>query len=43
VVPLGFWIGNRYIRLDISKHVINMWIAAGILLIVVGSPPASER
>ena len=36
VVPLGFWAGNRYIRLDITKHVINMWIAAGILLIVVG-------
>ncbi|HUJ26061.1 MAG TPA: hypothetical protein VLW85_08590, partial [Myxococcales bacterium] len=36
VVPLGFWVGNRYIRLDITKHVINMWIAAGILLIVVG-------
>ena len=36
VVPLGFWAGNHYIRLDITKHVINMWIAAGILLIVVG-------
>ena len=36
VVPLGFWVSNRYIRLDITKHVINMWIAAGILLIVVG-------
>jgi F-type H+-transporting ATPase subunit a len=36
VVPLGFWAGNRYIPLDITKHVINMWIAAGILLIVVG-------
>ncbi|MCA1828447.1 MAG: F0F1 ATP synthase subunit A [Myxococcales bacterium] len=36
VVPLGFWAGNRYVRLDITKHVINMWIAAGILLIVVG-------
>jgi len=36
VVPLGFWVGHRYIRLDITKHVINMWIAAGILLIVVG-------
>src|SRR3954468_2880266 len=36
VVPLGFWAGNRYIRLDITKHVINMWVAAGILLIVVG-------
>jgi F-type H+-transporting ATPase subunit a len=36
VMPLGFWAGNRYIRLDITKHVINMWIAAGVLLIVVG-------
>ncbi len=36
VVPLGFWVGNRYIRLDITKHVINMWLAAGVLLIVVG-------
>jgi F-type H+-transporting ATPase subunit a len=36
VVPLGCWAGHRYIRLDITKHVINMWIAAGILLIVVG-------
>jgi len=36
VVPLGFWVGNRYIRLDITKHVINMWLAAGILLIMVG-------
>ncbi len=36
VVPIGFWAGARYIRLDITKHVINMWIAAGILLIVVG-------
>ena len=36
VVPLGFWLGHRYVRLDITKHVINMWIAAGILLIVVG-------
>ena len=36
MVPLGFWAGNRYVRLDITKHVINMWVAAGILLIVVG-------
>ena len=36
VVPLGFWLGNRYIRLDITKHVINMWLSASILLIVVG-------
>jgi len=36
VVPLGFWAFNRRISLDITKHVINMWVAAGILLIVVG-------
>jgi F-type H+-transporting ATPase subunit a len=43
VVPLGFWVpanvpllGNRHVPLDITKHVINMWVAAGILLIVVG-------
>jgi F-type H+-transporting ATPase subunit a len=36
VVPIGFWVGARYIHLDITKHVINMWIAAGLLLIVVG-------
>lgn len=35
VVPLGFWLGHRHIDLSITKHVINMWIAAGILLIVV--------
>jgi len=32
----GFWVGSHYFRFDITKHVINMWIAAGILLIVVG-------
>ena len=36
VVPIGFWAGAHYLRLDITKHVINMWIAAGLLLIVVG-------
>lgn len=36
VVPLGFWIGTRHVDVSITKHVINMWIAAGILLIVVG-------
>jgi hypothetical protein len=34
-VPLGFTIGERQIDLSITKHVINMWIAAGILLIVL--------
>ncbi len=32
----GFWIGAHYLPFDITKHVINMWIAAGILLITVG-------
>jgi F-type H+-transporting ATPase subunit a len=43
VVPMGFWvpsnvplIGSRHVPLDITKHVINMWVAAGVLLIVVG-------
>ena len=36
VVPIGFWAGAHYLRLDITKHVINMWIAAGLLLIIVG-------
>jgi len=34
-VPLGFRVGERQIDLSITKHVINMWIAAGILLIVL--------
>jgi F-type H+-transporting ATPase subunit a len=34
-VPLGFWIGTRHIDISITKHVINMWIAAGVLLIVL--------
>jgi F-type H+-transporting ATPase subunit a len=34
-VPLGVWIGARHLDLSITKHVINMWIAAGILLIVL--------
>src|SRR5205823_10103219 len=36
VVPIGFWAFHRHFDLSITKHVINMWIAAGILLIVVG-------
>src|SRR5438132_1561399 len=36
-VPLGFWVGAHYIHLDITKHVINMWIAAGILLLVLAA------
>jgi ATP synthase subunit 6 len=36
-VPLGFWIGAHYIDLSITKHVINMWIAAGILLLVLAA------
>jgi F-type H+-transporting ATPase subunit a len=34
-VPLGFWIGTRHVDISITKHVINMWIAAGVLLIVL--------
>ena len=36
VVPINFYVGNTHVDLSISKHVINMWIAAGVLLIVVG-------
>jgi ATP synthase subunit 6 len=36
-VPLGFWVGAHYIDLSITKHVINMWIAAGILLLVLAA------
>jgi F-type H+-transporting ATPase subunit a len=34
-VPLGFWVGAHHVDVSITKHVINMWIAAGILLIVL--------
>jgi F-type H+-transporting ATPase subunit a len=34
-VPLGFWIGTRHVDISITKAVINMWIAAGLLLIVL--------
>jgi len=34
-VPIEFAIGGRAFDLSITKHVINMWIAAGILLIVL--------
>src|SRR5207245_10244124 len=36
-VPLGFWIGAHHIDLSITKHVITMWIAAGILLLVLAA------
>jgi F-type H+-transporting ATPase subunit a len=36
-VPLGFWIGAHHVDLSITKHVINMWIAAGILLLLLAS------
>ena len=36
-VPLGFWIGAHYVDVSITKHVINMWIAAGILLLVLAA------
>jgi len=34
-VPIEFAIGGRAFDLSITKHVINMWISAGILLIVL--------
>src|SRR5256886_12348613 len=36
-VPLGFWIGAHRIDLSITKHVINMWIEAGILLLLLAA------
>jgi len=36
-VPLGFWIGAHHIDISITKHVINMWIAAGILLLLLAA------
>jgi len=36
-VPLGFWIGNHHVDISITKHVINMWIAAGILLLLLAA------
>jgi ATP synthase subunit 6 len=35
-LPLGFWVGGRHVDISITKHVINMWIAAGVLLILFG-------
>jgi F-type H+-transporting ATPase subunit a len=36
-VPLGFWLGAHHVDLSITKHVINMWIAAGILLLLLAA------
>jgi F-type H+-transporting ATPase subunit a len=36
-VPLGFWIGAHHIDISITKAVINMWIAAGILLLLLAA------
>jgi F-type H+-transporting ATPase subunit a len=36
-VPLGFWIGAHHVDISITKAVINMWIAAGILLLVLAA------
>ena len=36
VVPWNFYLGRQHVDLSITKHVINMWIAAGLLLILVG-------
>ena len=35
-LPLGFSVGSHHVDISITKHVINMWIAAGVLLIVFG-------
>jgi F-type H+-transporting ATPase subunit a len=35
-LPLGFWAFGRHVDVSITKHVINMWIAAGVLLLVCG-------
>ncbi len=34
-VPWHFYIGTHHIDLTITKHVINMWIASGVLLLFV--------
>ena len=34
---MGFWIGAHHIDISITKHVINMWIAAGILLLLLAA------
>jgi F-type H+-transporting ATPase subunit a len=36
-VPLGFWVGAHHIDISITKAVINMWIAAGILLLMLAA------
>lgn len=33
-VPLGFWVGTRHVDLSIGKHVVSMWIASALLLLV---------
>ncbi len=38
-LPLGFylpWAPHRHVDISITKHLINMWIAAGVLLIIIG-------
>src|SRR5258706_14886503 len=39
--PPGFWIGAHHVDLSITKHVINMWIAAGTP--PPGLPPPAAR
>jgi F-type H+-transporting ATPase subunit a len=33
-VPINFYIGAHHVDISITKHVVNMWIAAGLLLLV---------
>ena len=34
-VPLNFYVGTHHVDLGIGKHVINMWIASGVLLLFI--------
>jgi F-type H+-transporting ATPase subunit a len=33
-VPINFYLGHHHVDISITKHVVNMWIAAGVLLLV---------
>ncbi|GAC1341544.1 MAG: F0F1 ATP synthase subunit A [Myxococcales bacterium] len=33
-VPINFYLGQHHVDISITKHVVNMWIAAGVLLLV---------
>jgi len=34
-VPINFYVGAHHFDISITKHVVNMWIAAGLLLLVL--------